>query len=191
MFVHAKRRFKNGKEHSYGSVVENHRNLDGRVAQRQVLHLDEINDSQRPVCKQRTPEIRYPVGSGFGHGPEKRYPAGSESMRTQHPMDVESTQRFHPDLSWSYYRALMRVENEEARQFHEQEDQGLDDARKADITYSEMVAEGPEWTLTERETHCLLSHADRGCQYTSYAVWQTLPRGRRRALHGIHRRRLR
>ena len=29
------------------------------------------------VYKQRTPEIRYPVGSGFGHGPEKRYPAGS------------------------------------------------------------------------------------------------------------------
>ena len=73
------------------------------------------------VYKQRTPEIRYPVGSGFGHGPEKRYPAGSESMRIQHPMDVESTQRFHPDLSWSHYRALMRVENEEARQFYEQE----------------------------------------------------------------------
>ena len=36
MFVHAKRLFKDGKEHSYWSVVENVRNRDGRVGQRQV-----------------------------------------------------------------------------------------------------------------------------------------------------------
>ena len=37
MFVRAKRRFKDGKEHRYWSVVENVRNRDGRVVQRQVL----------------------------------------------------------------------------------------------------------------------------------------------------------
>ena len=47
MFVRAKRRFKDGKEHRYWSVVENFRNRDGRVVQRQVLYLGEINDSQR------------------------------------------------------------------------------------------------------------------------------------------------
>ena len=47
MFVRAKRRFKDGKEHVYWSVVENCRNRDGRVVQRQVLHPGEINDSQR------------------------------------------------------------------------------------------------------------------------------------------------
>ena len=47
MFVRAKRRFKDSKEHVYWSVVENCRNRDGRVVQRQVLHLGEINDSQR------------------------------------------------------------------------------------------------------------------------------------------------
>ena len=47
MFVRAKRRIKDGKEHRYWSVVENCRNPDGRVAQRQVLYLGEINDSQR------------------------------------------------------------------------------------------------------------------------------------------------
>ena len=74
------------------------------------------------VYQHRTPpEIRYPVGSGFGHDPEKRYPVGGESMQKQHPMDIESAKRFHPDLSWSHYRALMRVENGEARQFYEQE----------------------------------------------------------------------
>ena len=47
MFVRAKKRFKDGKEHRYWSVVENCRNPDGRVVQRQVLYLGEINDSQR------------------------------------------------------------------------------------------------------------------------------------------------
>ena len=47
MFVRAKRRFKDGKEHRYWSVVENCRNRDGRVVQRQVLYLGEINDGQR------------------------------------------------------------------------------------------------------------------------------------------------
>ena len=36
-------------------------------------------------------------------------------MQKQHPTGVESTQGFHPDLSRSHYRALMRVENKEAR----------------------------------------------------------------------------
>ena len=45
--MRAKRRFKDGKEHRYWSVVENVRNLDGRVVQRQVLYLGEINDGQR------------------------------------------------------------------------------------------------------------------------------------------------
>ena len=47
MFVRAKRRFKDGKEHRYWSVVENARAPTGRVVQRQVLYLGEINDSQR------------------------------------------------------------------------------------------------------------------------------------------------
>ena len=47
MFVRAKRRFKDGKEHRHWSVVENVRNRDGRVVQRQVLYLGEINDRQR------------------------------------------------------------------------------------------------------------------------------------------------
>ena len=43
IFVRAKRRFKDGKEHRYWSVVENSRNLDGRVVQRQVLYLGQIS----------------------------------------------------------------------------------------------------------------------------------------------------
>jgi len=47
MFLRSKRRFKDGKEHRYWSVVENRRNAAGKVSQRQVLYLGEINDSQR------------------------------------------------------------------------------------------------------------------------------------------------
>ena len=47
MFVRSKKRFKDGKEHRYWSVVENGRVSGGRVVQRQVLYLGEINYSQR------------------------------------------------------------------------------------------------------------------------------------------------
>ena len=47
MFLRAKTRRKDGKEHRYWSIVENRRTGQGRVVQRQVLYLGEINDSQR------------------------------------------------------------------------------------------------------------------------------------------------
>jgi transposase len=47
MFLRCTIRKKDGKDHRYWSVVENRRVADGRVVQRQVLYLGEINDSQR------------------------------------------------------------------------------------------------------------------------------------------------
>ncbi len=47
MFLRCTVRKKDGKEHRYWSVVENRRVADGKVVQRQVLYLGEINDSQR------------------------------------------------------------------------------------------------------------------------------------------------
>ena len=47
MFLRMTRRLKNGKEHRYWSIVENHRIAGGRVMQKHVLYLGEINDSQR------------------------------------------------------------------------------------------------------------------------------------------------
>jgi transposase len=46
MFLRAKVHKKDGKEHTYFSVVESHRVSDGRVVQRHVLYLGEINSSQ-------------------------------------------------------------------------------------------------------------------------------------------------
>jgi hypothetical protein len=47
MFLKCNRRFKDGKEHRYWSIVESRRCSGGRVVQRPVLYLGEINDSQR------------------------------------------------------------------------------------------------------------------------------------------------
>src|SRR5947207_2206318 len=46
MYLRSNRHFKNGKEHHYWSIVESKRCAGGKVVQRQVLYLGEINDSQ-------------------------------------------------------------------------------------------------------------------------------------------------
>jgi transposase len=47
LFLKCHERFKNGKEHRYWSLAENQRCAGGRMVQRQVLYLGEINDTQR------------------------------------------------------------------------------------------------------------------------------------------------
>jgi len=47
LFLKCHERFKNGKDHRYWSLAENQRCAGGRMVQRQVLYLGEINDTQR------------------------------------------------------------------------------------------------------------------------------------------------
>jgi len=54
-------------------------------------------------------KIQHPAGAELAV-PEKSYPAGSQSRSG-----------FSPQLSWSHYRALMRVEKPDAREFYERE----------------------------------------------------------------------
>ncbi|MEQ1837119.1 MAG: PDDEXK nuclease domain-containing protein [Candidatus Nitrotoga sp.] len=55
------------------------------------------------------------------------HPSGSQLTASEgantisYPAGSESPSGFHPNLSWSHYRALMRVENIAARQFYETE----------------------------------------------------------------------
>lgn len=55
------------------------------------------------------------------------YPAGSQSsasflsLEKSYPVGSELKKMFHPNLTWSHYRALMRVENKNARDFYESE----------------------------------------------------------------------
>jgi transposase len=72
MFLRCSRRVKDGKAHEYWNLVENRRLTDGRVAQRQVLYLGEINASQREAWRKtievqeqgsRRQVARFPAGS--------------------------------------------------------------------------------------------------------------------------------
>ena len=47
MHLKCHRRFKDGKEHRYWSIVESRRCSGRRIVQRHVLYLGEINDSQK------------------------------------------------------------------------------------------------------------------------------------------------
>ena len=72
MFLRCQRRKKDGKLHEYWSIVESRRLGDGRVAQRQVLYLGEINANQREAWRktievqdagQRRQVALFPAGS--------------------------------------------------------------------------------------------------------------------------------
>ena len=51
MFLKCNKRKKDGKEHRYWSIVESVRTSSGRVVQRQVLYLGEINNSQEKAWR--------------------------------------------------------------------------------------------------------------------------------------------
>jgi len=73
MYLRCNRRIKHGKEHRYWNIVESKRCAGGKVVQRQVLYLGEINDSQHQAwCRvieafdeqsqQRTELALFPAG---------------------------------------------------------------------------------------------------------------------------------
>lgn len=85
MFLKCSRRRKDGKEHRSWSVVESHRYSGGKVAQRHVLYLGELNDSQR-VAWERTIAV-FDEGRG-----EARQLALFPSDRTPPPGGTEAVQ---------------------------------------------------------------------------------------------------
>lgn len=72
------------------------------------------------MFQERKPDIHYPSGSKLAPGP-KRYPLGSELDILEKGTAKKgiSFKGFHPNLSWSHCRALMRVEDKKARNFYE------------------------------------------------------------------------
>jgi predicted nuclease of restriction endonuclease-like (RecB) superfamily len=78
------------------------------------------------LYQDRRPEIFYTLCREFERN-AKRYLAGSESDSRGAPSLIlgttgtEPETDFHPNLGWSHYRTLMRVEKPEARLFYEQE----------------------------------------------------------------------
>jgi predicted nuclease of restriction endonuclease-like (RecB) superfamily len=74
------------------------------------------------VYETRLDGIHYPMGSEFVSAGKSR-PVGAESALDEKGSQSggESLLGFSPQLNWSHYRALMRVENAVARNFYEQE----------------------------------------------------------------------
>jgi transposase len=64
MFLRSKSRIKDGKQHRYYTVVESRRLQSGKVTQRQVLYLGEINDSQQAAWR-RTLEVFDEAGQRY------------------------------------------------------------------------------------------------------------------------------
>src|SRR5262245_57083488 len=97
MYLRCNQRIKNGKKHCYWNIVESKRCAGGKVVQRQVLYLGEINDSQREAwCRvieafdegtqQPTQLALFPADRGVpdharGHGVQVRL----DRMQLQRP----------------------------------------------------------------------------------------------------------
>src|ERR1700746_1962448 len=89
MFLRCKVRRKDGKQHRYWSVVENTRVAGGRMVQRHVLYLGEINDSQELAWRRA---IEVLDDGGAPAAPMGRMLAGADAMaRTEaRPVLVEA-----------------------------------------------------------------------------------------------------
>jgi DUF1016 N-terminal domain len=110
--------------------------------------------------RDRAPEIRYTLCNESGVPPLASGPAG--------PVDVAPTTQaarpFQPDLSWSHYRILMRVQKPDARSFYEVE------CAKARWSVRELERQIAsllwERLVLSRDKEGLLSLAEQG--YTVY-----------------------
>jgi hypothetical protein len=85
MFLKCSTRFKNGKEHCYWSIVENKRLRGGRVVQRHVLYLGEINSNQESAWRKTVDllEVGQPVARTVALFPEERAPVVSDQSVVQ------------------------------------------------------------------------------------------------------------
>ena len=77
MFLRSTSRKKNGKDHRYWSLVENKRLNDGRIVQRHVLYLGEINSSQEQAWRKSIAvfEDQSPQPRTLSLFPDDRIPA--------------------------------------------------------------------------------------------------------------------
>jgi predicted nuclease of restriction endonuclease-like (RecB) superfamily len=87
-----------------------------------VASLFTQNISRPMGVKSSAGGIPYPAGRKSSDA-SMLSPAGRAlaAQQKSYPLGIELTQGFSPQLTWSHYRALMRVENREARDFYERE----------------------------------------------------------------------
>src|SRR5258705_2422676 len=89
MFLRCKVRRKDGKQHRYWSVVENTRTARGRVVQRHVLYLGEINDTQDLACNRGARGRRHATADAVAvSGKPRRRSAGGHLDRPRQAVAV-------------------------------------------------------------------------------------------------------
>src|SRR5436190_1353753 len=135
MYLRFSRRRKDGKEHRYWSIVENKRCSGGKVVQRPVLYLGEINDSQREAwcrlveafdeeAQQRTQLALFPADRSVpdharGHGVQVRLGAMELHAPRQRWQDLFGAQ-FEVllyDLTSTYFESAPPHDETDKRRF--------------------------------------------------------------------------
>jgi transposase len=98
MFLKCSARLKDGKEHRYWSIVENKRVTDGRVIQRHVLYLGEINSSQQASWRRTIDllEVGQPRRRTVALFAEDRAPADGEEDESMVRLKVHELQLHRP-----------------------------------------------------------------------------------------------
>src|SRR6202035_4643726 len=95
MFLRCKVRRKDGKQHRYWSVVENTRVAGGRVVQRHVLYLGEINDTQEFL---KVPTLPLPRRARVEAGNQRPWPADKvERWAIERRIPYAKNARTHTD----------------------------------------------------------------------------------------------
>jgi transposase len=154
MYLRHIQRKKNGKEHSYWSIVESRRLADGRVSQRHVLYLGEINDAQERAWA-RAVEV-FPDESGppqtMALFPEERLDAATDEGIPLVRLRLKELSLHRPRQWGVCWLALYLWQELQLDQFWSQR---LQPSRKgtrwdlvlAVLTVYRLLAPGSEWRL--------------------------------------------
>ncbi len=154
MYLRHIQRKKNGKEHSYWSIVESRRLADGRVSQRHVLYLGEINDAQERAWA-RAVEV-FPDKSGppqtMALFPEERLEAATDEGFPVVRLRLKELSLHRPRQWGACWLALYLWHELQLDQFWSQR---LQPSRKgtrwdlvlAVLTVYRLLTPGSEWRL--------------------------------------------
>jgi len=86
-----------------------------------IANLKNFRQFYQVYSNRLNTEIRYPAGSESEDKKNERPAGGPLDIQKSYPTGSESVSGFSPNLTWSHYRALMRVTDEKARDFYERE----------------------------------------------------------------------
>jgi hypothetical protein len=154
MYLRHIQRKKNGKEHSYWSLVESRRLADGRVSQRHVLYLGEINDTQERAWT-RAVEV-FPDESGppqtMALFPEERLDSAADEGLPSVRLRLKELSLNRPRQWGACWLALYLWHELQLDQFWSER---LEPSRKgtrwdlvlAVLTVYRLLAPGSEWRL--------------------------------------------